>query len=345
MNLKLKPSGEVHLEHQAPPPVEWHPSGTGLEAPRFVMARAEPVAAITYPGVVEHPLANPTVTGTTFSIDVALQNPTTVLTPMIIDLTLTKFFVDRVFGQGGTVTGGAVLYNVVAGNDLYAARDVQMVAPGAEFPIVTFERRVPQVAVPEKWGGKFAFEWEARDRNATTEFTNAMRQLANTIVRKINQRGVQVLDALITTYSRTVAGNNWTTVVTTGSSASNHTLWPARDFGKIVMLEEQEELGIEHRLWIMNPLDYANLASIYGDALDALLDSFNVDIFVTNRVASGTAYVVAEGQVGEIRLEAPLTTRTWDDPDGIEQTWVQSSVRPLFFANNPFAVFKVTGLS
>ena len=54
---------------------------------------------------------------------------------------------------------------------------------------------------------------------------------------------------------------------------------------------------------------------------------------------------IAEGQVGEMRLEQPLLTRTWDDPDGIEQTWVQSSVRPVMYVTNPFSIKKVTGLN
>lgn len=304
----------------------------------------EVAAALSAPALY-NPLAPPVVSGTTFTVDFALNNPTRVITPMLIDLTLQKFFVDRVFTSGGGVTGGAVIYNELEANDLYAARDVQRVAPGGEFPIVTFQRRSPKVAAVEKWGGKFPITWEARDRNDTTQFTNAVRQLANTIVRKINQRGVEVLDAFITANSRTIAGVSWGAVVTGGSSQTNHTGWPARDFGKLAQQAEIDEMGQSFNLLIMNPVDFFVLSSIYGDKLDALLASFGLEIFVTNRVASGSFYAVSEGQVGELRLEQPLQTRSWDDADGIEQTWVQSSVRPLLFANNAFAVLKMTGIA
>lgn len=322
----------------------------GLRGESFVKARAAepPVQAALQPGTVYNPLAPPTVLAsqTEISVDLALQNPTTVIQPMIIDLTLQKFFVDLVFRSGGGVTGGAVIYTEVAGNDLYATRDVQKVAPGEEFPVLTFQRRGVNVATPDKWGGKFAITWEARDRNDVQQFTNAVRQLANTIVRKINQHGVAVLDAYITANSRTVTGLNWATVVTTGSSASNHTLWPAHDFGKAQMIAEQDEMGMEYTLWIMNPQEYANLTSIYGvNGIQGVLDAYNIRVFVTNRVPAGTAYVVAPGQAGEMRMEKPLTTRTWDDPDGIEQTWIQSSVRPVIYANNPFALLKFTNLA
>jgi hypothetical protein len=314
---------------------------------RFVALRAEEVQAALHDSALYNPLAPPTIAAdeTTISVDYALQNPTRVITPMIIDLTVQRFFVDRVFANGGGVTGGAIIYNESAGPDLYASRDVQKVAPGEEFPIITFQRRGFKVATPEKWGGKFAITWESRDRNDVSAFTNAVRQLSNTIVRKINQVGVAVLDAYITANSRSVVGHNWQTVVTVGSSASNWTLWPANDFAKANLVSEQEEMGINYTLWIMNPQEYAALAGIYAGALNDVLASYGISIFVTNRVAAGTAYVVAPGQVGEMRLEAPLVTRSWDDPDGIEQTWVQSSVRPAIFANNAFAVLKFTGLA
>lgn len=306
---------------------------------------AEQVELALQSGALYNPLAPPSITGTTYTVDFALQNATRVITPMLIDLTLQKFFVDRVFSSGGGVTGGAVIYNELEANDLYAARDVQRVAPGAEFPVITFQRRVPKMAPVEKWGGKFAITWEARDRNEVNQFTNAVRQLANTIVRKINQRGVEVLEAFITANSRTIAGVPWGTVVTGGSGQTNHTGWPARDFGKLQQQAEIDEMGQSFNLLIMAPQDYFVLSSIYGDKLDALLSSFGLEIFVTNRVTAGSFYAVSEGQVGELRLEQPLQSRSWDDADGIEQTWVQSSVRPLLFANNAFAVLKMTGIT
>lgn len=315
---------------------------------RFVALRAEPgVAAALSGATIYNPIAPPTVdvTGTIITVDFALQNPSTVITPMIIDMTLARFFVDRVFSNGGGVTGGAVIYNEVAGNDLYAERDVTEVAPGEEFPVITFQRRGAKIATVRKWGGKFAVTWEARDRNNAVQFTNAVRQLSNTIVRKINQWGVAILDAYIAANSRSVTGKNWSTVVTVGSSASNHTLWPTADFGKADLISAQEELGIDYDLWIMNPAEYANLISIYQGALPQVLDAYGIDVFVTNRVTAGTAYVVASGQVGEMRVEQALLTRTFADPDGIEQDWIQSSVRPLIYASNPYAVLKFTGLA
>jgi hypothetical protein len=314
----------------------------------FVAARFEgppPVQAAPYQGAVVNPLAPPTIATTVFSIDFALQQPTRVITPMVLDLTRQRFWVDRAFTSAGGVTGGAVIYDLVVYPDLYADRDIQRVEPGSEFPEISFSRRAPAAAVPEKWGGKFRFTDEARDRNNIGEFTRAMRQLSNTIVRKINQRGVQIVDALITSASRSVAGVSWGGVNTTYAAGSNWPLFPARDFAKADLIAEQEEMGMDYNLWILNPVEMFNLEGIYGDKLGALLDSYDIDIFVTNRIAAGAAYALAEGEVGEMRVEAPLTTETWRDPNGKQQTWVQSSVRPLLYANNGFAVLKFTGLT
>jgi hypothetical protein len=321
-------------------------SAGSFSAARFEPGQAADVGAAAFGGAVVYPLAAPTIVGTEFRIDLALANPTRVLLPMVIDLTRLRFFVDRVFRSAGGVTGGAVVYDIAAANQAFADRDVQRVEPGTEFPIVTFSRPAPAAAQVEKWGGKFFFTDEARDRNNTSQFTNAMRQLANTIIRKINQRGVQILESLITANSRTIAGVSWgSTNTLTGAGGSNWTAYPARDFAKADLQSETEEMGVDYNLWIMNPAEVYNLEGIYGDKLGALLSSFGISIFVTNRVAAGTAYSVAEGQVGEMRVEKPIGVETWRDPNGKEQTWVQSSVRPLMFGNNPFAVLKFTGLT
>jgi hypothetical protein len=225
-------------------------SNGSFTAARFEPVTSPPVAAAPYPAAVVNPLGPPTFTGTAFTIDVALQNPTRVLTPMVLDLTRQRFFVDRAFTGAGGVTGGAVIYDIVVYPDLYADRDIQRVEPGTEFPEVAFSRRAPAAAIPEKWGGKFRFTDEARDRNQITEFTRAMRQLSNTIVRKINQRGVQILEAFITANSRTVTGVSWGSVNTTYAAGSNWPLFPARDFAKADLIAEQEEMDMDYNLWI-----------------------------------------------------------------------------------------------
>lgn len=292
---------------------------------------------------VTHPLAAPTLSGNLLTVDVMLNQPTRI-TQMIMDLSLQRFIADRIFSSGGGVAGGAVIFDKVQANELYADRDVERVAPGGEFPEISSSRLAPSVAEVEKWGGKVKIHDEARDRNNSALFTNRLRQLTNTVVRKINARAIAELNASIAGSGQTFVGRNWSAVVTGGSSQSNATLWPARDFLLADQLAEEDELGIEYDLVLLNPQEYTNLAVVYGANLNQFLASIGKDIFVSNRVPAGSAFFVASGQVGEMRIEKPLGTETWREPE-IETTWVQSSVRPLMFVNNDFAVLQATGLN
>jgi hypothetical protein len=318
--------------------IVWVPGQPGI------VRAAKAIEASLFPNPVAHPLGPPTISGTTMTVDLALNTPTRV-TRTLMDLTLQRFFADRVFTNAGGVTGGAVVYDQLLANDLYSDRDIQRIAPGDEFPLITSSRRAPYVAQVEKWGAKFFTTVEARDRNDIAVFTRNVRLMANTIVRKINQRAVEVLEAAVqASPNRLVTGLNWSTVVTAGASASNSNLWPAYDFARAQAQAETEELGIVYDLWILNPQEYLQLARIYGPDLDALLGSLGLSIFVTNRMPAGNAYCLQQNQVGQMRVEQPLQTVQWYEQE-TERYWTQSSVRPLMFADNRFAVLKFTNLA
>lgn len=297
------------------------------------------------PSSHQHPLGIPTLSGTTMTIDLMLDQPTRI-TRILSDLTLQKFLLDRLFTSAGGVTGGAVVYDMATINELYLERDVQRVEPGAEFPVVTSERRPPNIALVEKWGGKVWITDEARQRNSSVLFMNELRKLGNTMVRKLNQKAIDVIEAAITANggASNTTGQNWNTVVTGGSSQSNATLWPAADFSKAQLLADTAELGITFDLWIVNPAQAAQAALLYGAAFGSVLSSYGISMYASNRVPAGTAYAVASGQLGELRIEKPLGTETWREQE-TERTWVQSSVRPVMYVTNPYAIMKFTGLA
>lgn len=313
---------------------DWHRYGNRLPE---IRGAAGPVA--------QHPLSPPSLSGTLITIDTMLQQPTRI-TRILMDITLQKFILDRLFTSAGGVTGGAVIYDQATINELYLERDVQRVEPGTSFPIVTSDRRAPSIALVEKWGGKVYITDEARDRNSSVLFMNELRKLGNTMVRKLNQKAIDVLEAAIAANGGQSAttGNNWNTVVVGGSSQSAQTLFPAADFSKVQLLADTAELGIVYDLWLLNPAQAAQAALIYSWGFGDVLKSYGISIYASNRVPAGTAYAVATGQLGEIRIEKPLGTETWREPE-TERTWVQSSVRPVMYVTNPFAVMKVTGLA
>lgn len=307
-----------------------------LGVPVFAGATINPVA---------HPLAAPTYTGNTVTIDTMLQQPTRI-TAFLQDITLQRFLLDRLFSSDGGVTGGAVVYDLLTENELYLDRDVEPVAPGAEFPVVTSSRRAPKVAEVEKFGGKYFFTDEARDRNDQSAFRNENIKLGNTIVRKLNARAVETMNAAIVANggASEFVGNDWSAAIPGGSNPSPPASTPAADFARANLLADQRELGVRYNVAIVNPVQLNELRLFYAGGLQQMLaDNGYDEVYASNRVPVGTAFFVAEGQLGEMRLEQPLATETWREA-GTQRTWVQSSVRPVMFVNNPFAVVRATGL-
>jgi hypothetical protein len=293
----------------------------------------------------EYPLALPTVSGQTVSVDAMLQNPSRI-TRYLSDLALRGYWADQVFSGGGSVQGGAIVYNQLVTNELFVApgRDVMNVEPGAEFPIVTFDRPVPLVKPVEKFGGKFFITDEARDRNDPQMLQQGTQRLANTINRRIHDNAVAELDAQITALggsAQTATANNWGATVTGGASQTTASGWPAADFSKVQLLADQKELGVVFDTWILNPADANDFNIVYGENAQQVLRNHGIKFITSNRITLGTAYVIESGQVGQMRLEKPLSTETWRE-QGTQRTWIQSDVRPVFVITNPYSIAKVT---
>lgn len=293
---------------------------------------------------VSYPLGPPVVADGAITLDTMLNEPTRI-TAYLSDLSLRGMFSQRVFTNGGALTGGALIYDQLTSNQLFSDRDVQEVAPGGEFPIVTSSRLAPKVATPVKIGGKFFVTDEARDRNDASSLQLESQMLANTIQRKLDTRAITLLDAALTEYNRTVAGVNWSTAKTTASGSTTKAGSPVADFAKIQGLADVDELGVRYNLWLVNPQEYTNFLTFYGaENLAAVLNASGIEMVSTNRVAAGTAYALQSGGVGQMRPEKPLSTETWREQK-TQRTWVQSDARIAMAVTNPFSAIKVTGLA
>jgi hypothetical protein len=301
----------------------------------------------TFPTPLTYPVQGaPTISGTTVTADFLLQDPRRV-TRLIASLVLQRFYVDRIFSPAGDITGGSVVFDVADANYLYATRDVQRVEPGEEFPIITFERSAPKTAQVEKFGGKFDVTDEAVRRNRVGTINRSVQQLANTIQRKTQQRALLELTAAVTAYSRTSAGTSWSTAAGVAVGSQVATVGPLADVTNVVKQNDVAELGYSYDLAIMNPTDWRNFRLAAGglesEARAILADSGINDVWTTNRKTAGTVYWLASGQVGELGYEVPLFTETWRDKDGKQKTWYQSSVNPIVYVTDPFAILETTG--
>lgn len=170
-------------------------------------------------------------------------------------------------------------------------------------------------------------------------------KLGNDIQRWLHARALTELEASITAVGSDVqiTGTSWADATALTISTENKAALPAADLATIRKRGQKQELGAEYTLLILNPDEYANLSIIYGDA-DAWLRAQGFSVAVSNIVTPGTAYAVAEGQVGQVRYEQGLKTVTYRD-DSTESTVVQSSIRPVFAVTNPYNVLKLTGLA
>lgn len=298
------------------------------------------------PSPVAYPLGAPTIQGNQLTVDMAIKQPQRI-TRRIADLTLQKFIVDKIFSSSGvSVESGAVLFDQATANDLYLTRDVEERAPGAEYPIVGADRTEPQVAKSEDWGGKFWVTDEAVRRNDRVYFDQQTTKLANTIVRKVNQRAVATLEAAIAGLggAAVVPGHDWSNVTLSGTSPTPNNARPFADFAAVQLAADIEELGVVYDLWIVNPVEDHNLRIAYGEEYADALAAAKIEVFASNRVAAGTAYAVARNQVGFLDYEQGLSTETWRE-EKTKRNWVQSSVMPIMGVTNPYSIKKVTGLA
>ena len=188
--------------------------------------------------VAEYPLGAPSLSGTDITVDTMLNEPTRI-TRFLSDITMQKLWADRIFAATGTAETGYLIYDQLEANQLYPDRDVQDLAPGAELPIITSSRPTPKVATADDLGGKIFITDAARRRNDQTALRTQLTQLGNAITRRVHAKAIAQLDATIAARpALQVAGHNWATVVTTGSSATSAQGHPSGPVGRSAQRDE-----------------------------------------------------------------------------------------------------------
>ena len=292
----------------------------------------------------EYPLGSPSVSGNSLTVDLMLKEPTRI-NAYLSNIALKNYFAERIFTNLGGVSGGAIVYQQLTKNDLFPTRSVQKVAPGAEFPEITFDRPEPKTAQVEKLGGKFRVTDEARDRNDLSAIQNEGVKLGNDVQRQLHNRALAEVDAVISTYSSdlSVSGVSWSDATALTMTAANAAAMPAADLANVRKKAAQLELGTDYNLIVMNPQEFANLSIIYGNA-GSWLQAQGFGYAVSNTVTAGKAYVCQEGMVGQVRYEQELRTVAYRD-ESTESTWVKTSIRPVFAVTNPYNIMELTGLA
>ena len=279
----------------------------------------------------------------TITIDQWLANPLRV-TNTLRDLSLERFLADDIFSAGGTATGGAVIYDQVLANDLYALRDVQAIEPGAEFPIVTGAGVNPLVARTTKWGGAFIITYEDRDRNRTNVLANELTRLVNTIIRKVDMVAVATLRAA--PLLQATASAPW------GDPDAD----VFGDVASAISQVDEQDLGYSIDTALVHPR--TALAMLTNERLQNLLPRETSNPLLvgrlaglagitrwrqTNRVETDEVIFTSGRQAGSISDERPLYSRTVDQPEQ-ERYLVQAARLCVPYVTNPKSAVVLRGV-
>lgn len=293
-----------------------------------------------------YPPAPPVISGQNLTVSVFLRNPAVVQRRME-NLTRQRFVADRLFNAGPQATGGAVIYDqVLDAGHLFAARDVQEIEPGAEFPLTGAADPTPLTAAVKKWGGAVPITYEEERRDRRDVLARRTTQLRNTVLRKVDTVAVATLDAA--PLQTQAASGDWTTaatdIISDIETAKNKL--DVMDMGyeaDIVLLNPAQVLDIRKDADIRSALPRENRARNLLDLGAADLDGLlGLTWIPSNRVTAGTAYVADSRSVGGISDELALYTRVVNQPER-ERYLIQAARPTVPYVTDPKAVVKITG--
>ena len=247
------------------------------------------------------------------------------------------------------VVGGGILYNVTRPEDRYSADDVVERAPGDEYAYVRGVDPEARLALVRDWGGKFDVEDEVYRRNNVGYVNSELRQLANTLTRKLNLGALTAINAALDETpggSNLVGTSDWSNFLTVGPAdqITPNTLRPSADWVHAQLAADQERLGIVYDTLAVSPQQAADLRIGYGDQLDAVLSSAGLKMTTITHLDGGTAYLLKKGAAGRVGFEFPLTTDVIDKREN-RKRMVQAYAVPAFAIDRPRAVKRITALA
>jgi hypothetical protein len=294
-----------------------------------------------------YPPPPPTVSGNTISIYEWLAQPARVQRT-ITDLTAERFVADRVLAPGPRATGGAVIFDQVLASELYAARDIQAIEPGSEFPIVTTTEAAPLVARTIKWGGAGIITYEQRDRDDRDQLARTLTRIRNTIVKKVD--AVAIASLLAAPHLTQAASGTWTSgtaaifkdVATAvvavdkldmGYTITDALISPTTELNMITNDKLMGQLPRESNNRITSPIASIRMQGLLG-----------LTWYPTNRVADDDVILVAGRTVGSISDEKPLYSRVVDQP-AQERVLVMAARLTVPFITDPKACVRIQGVA
>ncbi|WP_404314347.1 major capsid protein [Prescottella equi] len=293
-------------------------------------------------------ILQPTLDGNELTVSMIMSNPS-FITAKVDELTETEELLSTFFRPyASKVEGGGILHPVSRQGDQYTVDDVVERGPGDEYRTVQALDPEYRLAVLRDFGGKFEVTDEEVDRNDIVAMNLKVKQLTNTLVRKLNRSALASVEKALAELpgAGTIASTaSWSDLVTVGplDQITPNAARPMADMVRAQLAADEEELGIKHDLLLVSPQQEADLRIGYGDTLAAVLASTGLSLKSSPYVADGTAYVLAKGKVGYVGYERRLTVEYIDKRE-VRSKVVQAYAVPSFAVDQPRAIKKIVGI-
>lgn len=290
----------------------------------------------------------PTLSANRYTMSTLLANPTRI-NGLVARLAADQLVLDAFFRPAASaISGGGLLYDVLLSGGNFSKVDVMERSPGAEYNITSGDLNT-DLATPKDFGAKVEFYDEELDRYDPTVSASKINQLANTLVRKIDQLAIAAVEAALTKHSiAAVPGHDWSETVTVGplDAITPNGERPVADIARAALLVRVDDLGIPAPdTIVLHPEQLTTMRIAYGAETTAALESVGITSVRTSmQVPNGTAYVVSSGAAGIVGFERPLTTEVVPERTR-RSTWVQTYAVPAFAIPVPGAIRKITGLA
>lgn len=298
-----------------------------------------PTKGLEYPGVV------PSVNGNQITLERFVKEPSKVYR-VLSDLSKERFVSDFIFASGDA-QGGAVLYDEIAANDLYASKDPSPIAPGEEFPLVEDTDKDPLTAAVTKRGAAFPLTYEAVRRDQRDVMQRGLIKLSNTSIRKHDSIAMTAIHGH-PRIQRSAAAAAWSNVAADvfADMFTVQTAVEALDLGYIVdtaIAHPNEVLKLLKRKDVRDalPRENTSLNPIVSGRLAGLCGINNW--IVTNRQTAGTVTFLQSKVAGSIRDEVPFYSRVVDQQDK-ERYLIMAGRVSVPIITDPLAVYDLTGL-
>ena len=275
-----------------------------------------------------------------------LQEPARI-SKYIADITALKMFTDRLFGHSDA-QGGAILYEVNTENQVLADDHTGIIAPGGEYPELDATPGEPKVAQVKKLGGKFSITDEAKARNDMALLQRRAQRISNTMVFDVDNNGMLAIKKAIQEYGSyipKVESSGWVSMNKTEKLKQTAAKSIRAELNAALAAGEKTQMGYLYNLLVLHTDDALQLANTFdtNDAQDAFLKSQGLEVISSPLATPGEGLLVAEGQVGTIGMEEPISTATWRD-EARDLTWTKVKAVLEHVVTDPMAMVRLTGL-